>query len=355
MSRSMKSCNENIFRKFYEYVFDLSDYGVDATFKRCIKTTDEDKKILKHAKIVGICVLSVNAFFVKAEFEERLYIISIGLNLRYVSDDAFNELDLNAGFASLVLGETSVRLLDNAKGEEIVDSVLYPGSNKDEILYIDFSKVVPYFPKIQAFICNSAIDSSVNIVNFAILFLLWNPKNLFLEFSKETLSSIEMLVVGFDSIFPIRQVLYALTSSKWEHAFLEIYRCIEFFYDDFIMHKIYVQSNSSVTYLNFAELYKQLPMLRPKEEAIIKLMFKTLNTNAQVITDYYASITKEKPDTSFAAGWVYGLRNCIVHCRKIDDREVPVSIDWDIVLRGLVEIVRGLNDIFKPLIKTNDV
>lgn len=354
MSRSMKECNEKIFKKIYDFIFEFSDHSVDTAFKRCIKTTDNDKEFLKKARIIDECVISINSFFLKIVFEENIYIISAGFSLRHILEDSFTEIDLNAGLISLVLGETSVRLLDTSPCEEIVDKLLYQGRSKDEVLYVDYTQTLPYFPKIHAFSCDHSIDNGANAVNFSVLFLLWNPKNLYLEYSKESLSSIETIVGSFDNVFPARQVLYALTSSKWEHAFLEIYRCIEFFYDDFIMHQIYAQSRCSVPYFNFTEVYKNLPIPRPREKEIIKLMFETLHVHSQAISAYHASITHEKSTPSSAASWIYELRNCIVHSRNIDTEAAPIEIDWNIVLCCLANIILGLNNIFKPLMAGTD-
>jgi hypothetical protein len=161
----------------------------------------------------------------------------------------------------------------------------------------------------------------------------------------ESIASIllELLDADVGSLFSA-SIYRSITASHWVHAYLELYRCIEYFYP-----VTYVEELAGVLGVSsqesLGESLVQILNWRPHEEhALARILSKVDPMSLQDLAmSFNISGNEESESSSLAqqlARIVYKTRNSIAHHRV--GLEGPPSTDWNQAIRGLCCIVREL-------------
>ena len=183
------------------------------------------------------------------------------------------------------------------------------------------------------------------------------PSNLTLTFSEDTLIKFKRLFEDF----PVTSeaVFRGLTSTHWEHVFLELYRCIERLYHIPFIKELCNSMGNIYSTSDLARLIDRELTWHPNEEIAIIRLLKSLGIHS-IIDEFMKTFTIPEPviilDAEKAvdqneiarakyqslsqtiAKEIYKLRNNIAHWRPIGDGntvsnwENLVSLTCDLVI-----------------------
>lgn len=140
-------------------------------------------------------------------------------------------------------------------------------------------------------------------------------------------------------LFPYELILRAIVERKWDNAFLEIYRCIEFLLPfpkiNELKNKLKLDSHCS----EISEVIEDVLGWRPTEEGALQGLFKDLPPNLLIDFEisFNTELSEKKFDNKKAASLVYKLRNDCVHFRPIQRASsLRSSVKWKTLLHTML-------------------
>lgn len=140
---------------------------------------------------------------------------------------------------------------------------------------------------------------------------------------------------------PYDCILDATISSRWTHAFLELYRCIEYLYGIPESKKL----ASSIEHLSPAgELLQSLREhigWKPFEYSAIKSIFSEIDE--EIIRDLAESLSlSEECCAEKVSSRLYKLRNSVVHFRTGDQKKQALNVEWQKICISLCKIIKNI-------------
>lgn len=158
---------------------------------------------------------------------------------------------------------------------------------------------------------------------------------------------LELLDADIGSLFS-SSIYRSITASHWVHAYLELYRCIEYYYPVTYVEELAGMLGIS-GHESLGESLVQILNWKPHEEhALARLLSKVDLTSLQVLAMSFKTDENEKIDSDSLsqqlAKVVYKTRNSIAHHRV--GIKGPPSTDWNQAIRGLCCIVRELQKLY---------
>ncbi len=157
-----------------------------------------------------------------------------------------------------------------------------------------------------------------------------DPKNLALLFSQDTLDKFENIFLFGSRAIPYDNLVQCCYSVSWDHAFLEVYRCIERLYPIPALNALHtgigLPRTSGLTVLDLGEKVEKELHWRAQEEGSLEKIF---NKSPKKYIAHLKSIKNKNPQMSGmnTPKWFYQIRNNIVHFRlanqsvNMDDKE----------------------------------
>ena len=183
------------------------------------------------------------------------------------------------------------------------------------------------------------------------LFLCENHNLLSLKFNDvDTLTNIKFIFELYGDLISI-PIFRGLTSTNWDHFFLEFYRCIERLYG-YPVIKSFIESinpTNSPT-LDFDLLIKQNEQhynVKPNEENALISLLKHQECSSS-ITEFALnySITSTENKVEKIAKRIYKRRNSIAHWRKaLDDETLKVD---ELLIKNISSFIISLYQIYSP-------
>src|SRR5262249_2045360 len=151
---------------------------------------------------------------------------------------------------------------------------------------------------------------------------LWALKareTIILPFSNDTLEALEGLLTEGIQNLPSQNLLRGLQCAHWQHAFLEVYRGIERLFTFQHIEQLHRERSLAISLLEFAAKIEKATGWRPREEEAIGKLLDPCPAGAQVLFDgvrgeLLGSLTQAIP------GWIYDLRNSVVHFRPASEQ-----------------------------------
>lgn len=311
----MIEVNKAAFSNLTEQLIQMKPLVVE-TAKRYIATNDNEKLWIKNAEILDILHVTPNVRLVEIELEDVKYFAVIGATLDSSSFDnsVMEEIELNAGFLTLLVSLGSLKLDKKANHLEFYNDILF--QHKD-INYKghDFNDLLPFLEQVHLFSAPqySAIRQN-KISRMACYVFAKNSTQLVLDFDENVTDIIsELAIVGSENI-SYKIMLGCLFSTTYKHAFLELYRIIERLFPINYLKEFHSISGTNLTFLKFTSELEKITSWKPKEdEAIEKIFESTKPTTKKYFEDFHNSSAELQSlkDSKF----FYNLRNSIVHFR----------------------------------------
>jgi hypothetical protein len=120
----MIAANVSIFEKIADFTKKYDD-NLNFTTRRCIKTTDDDKKWLKNLEIVREQLISPKLKTALFEFEGQQYFVVVGCQHQQdiELENVVEFTEMNAGIFTALLFELKIPLIQKANYLDMIEDV----------------------------------------------------------------------------------------------------------------------------------------------------------------------------------------------------------------------------------------
>jgi hypothetical protein len=239
MANSMIDCNKTVFSKLRPHVAQVSGLLLGSSAIRYIKTSVVEKRWLQFSDMLMFenCYPGKTAILI--EYNRRFYIgLSEHPNFKKVFsklvisniDEDGRELNDNSGLHTFVYScdNVNINLIDDI-GNELANNIF-----GREMEY-ELKDIKPYFPQYDFWEIESNIKISPTITYciygcYIIEQKLQSSGKFILGFEDDTLLKYKNSFESYCGFFIGKNLLNSLQSTKWEHAYLELYRTLENLY-----------------------------------------------------------------------------------------------------------------------------
>ncbi|NDP38519.1 MAG: hypothetical protein GZ093_07175 [Rhodoferax sp.] len=274
-----------------------------------------------------------------AVFANEHYIVCSGLKPELLESD-FEYCEINTGLFCAAIVELNINpIISETTGLELAENIFIPIENISEKgMGYDLSIVTKYFPEISIYKIHSKSPffSLAPALQRVGLFVVTKCSVLqSLNWSQAGLEIARVVCTLEVDIFPYELVLRAITERKWDHAFLEIYRSIEFLYPFPKINELKNKLKLSLPSEAISEIVEDVLSWRPVEEAALQGLLKNLPLN--LLNEFKLAFDSEAKITGFdnkkAASLIYKLRNDCVHFRPVQkSSSLRSNVNWEILL-----------------------
>ncbi|MEC3619697.1 hypothetical protein P9152_05850 [Bacillus subtilis] len=316
MARNIIDTIKKIFNNLESQISDEDKLRISPAKKRSISPpspeyTESNMKVLKNCKVSYKILLNNNTSIFGLTFDNKTYVLILGESqlesefspgFLVKSSDTMNFAD---GFKLFAISEELVTLnSDNDLSLNLIDRLF--GLVPDEQLNIEYNinEILSFYPNFEVWEIDKDIFDIKNENDLYRIYILWrisNEKELVdshkfsLKFLYNTLEQFVKLTQNSNSKH-IAKVLYrAISSTSWEHCYLELYRCIENLYT--VYHIDYLQDRLKTDTNNIASSLEDIGFKSPEGKDVIKI-FRKLNINQYLLKklkeEVFSNKTSEK-------------------------------------------------------------
>jgi hypothetical protein len=328
------------------YAIDRSSAAASSpeTQARWIKTSPEERLWLENAEFIAVEAISSRLKFATIGYGGKHYLVVLGASSPPPFSENLVPFSVNAGLATAIIAELSPPFKVGATWLDVEQSILplkrgdagYDGHDVNDVLAL-FEPVLLYE------IDSNAPFNSTQVQRAACFWSLFSEEML-LPFSAETKEIYLQVVLESDASVPFRNVISSLYSGHWQHSFLEIYRCIEALYAIPVIEALHRELNLTIPLLDFIAKIESHSGWRPREEdALGKLYSVCDDPTVSKIQSCFPLQADQKP-----AGWMYNLRNSVVHFRPATQKIDLTEDQWNRVVQGTLLLVKEVYSKFKP-------
>ena len=345
MSRNKIATNSALFAALAQRVAPerVQALGLDMGAARYVKTTVEESLMLEHGVVAAHAFCLPGKAVAVVTHASRVLIALPGDFPETVTfRDYVGLISDDAGLATVLWGEGLVSpRYDVDLGDELAERVFGRAGG------YDLAELRGYFQPVTVLEVDgttfppAAAGTPERILGLA---LCDAPHTLALPFLPDTLQEIRIVLEDTRLAFVSGAMFRALTATHWEHAFLEMYRCLERLFSIPYARDLARSASYGPSAGTMAELASIHLNWRPREdEAIVKVL--SLVQNSQTLSDITAALQAGGAATSGspaerAGRQIYGARNAIAHFRPA---LAGASADaWDRALHGMCAVNREL-------------
>jgi hypothetical protein len=357
MSRNMTNANRLLFERLIRSAPDGLRENIAHQLSRWVESSDYDKEIIKYSTVDASDLgAGCHGALVSNARLGKLWAILPGQPDLSQLDNQIRGaslVDLNAGWMTL-LGSQEWFLIkeDRYQREQIVDLL---GDREGAYSFEEIQGFYAGYHIIDVSSVPRSSDHDDLLLRIAAASELvgCTYKLAFDESIAPIL--LELLDADVSALFS-SSIYRSITASHWVHAYLELYRCIEYYYP-----VTYVEELAGALGISGHEsLGKSIVQIlnwKPHEEhALTRLLSKVDLTSLQVLaTSFNADESEGINSDSLSqqlAKIVYKTRNSIAH-HRVGLKGLP-NTDWNQAIRGLCCIVRELQKLY-PEEKKSDV
>ncbi len=343
MTRNMTRANEVLFHTLHD-LLPVDIKNATALGKRWIRTTDAEKDWLQNVVFSYDQMLRFDEHrqFLIATHNSITYLVCIGLTIQSPPEE-FQEIPKNAGLFGALVFELKLSPLEkDGLGFSLAENIFVPIQHSSKGTPYNLEDITSYFPDITTYRIHSnspLLKGQSSLYRIGLFATANCPILQSLKWSQASLNTIqEICTVDTDS-FPHELILRALIEKKFEHAYLEIYRSIEFLYPIPKINKLKTVLGLSGTPEDLSEKIENILGWRPTEEGAIQHLFNDFA--APLVEDFRDAFGVNNPDQDFtavnAASLVYRLRNDCVHFRPINKKSPLLNkVDWEKLLQTML-------------------
>jgi len=316
---------------------------------RWIKTNDVEKSWLKNVEWIAEFRFDPNNWIIQCRHEDALYYITVGFELNDLTDqEPLQDVDLNAGLFTALLAEKEI-VRPDVDEIEVLDRALIPVGHgydgqhwedlRDLCRPIALLSVVSDTPMSEAKSAESALQRSA-------LYCMASAKKMrSLPYSSRAIDYCKTLASDIDARVPWGLLAYALVAVRWDHAYLEVYRCIERL---FPLPKVLELKHALQVHCPGLSLSKDIEGTlgwRQREEDGMISLFEAVDALSCRFYGAYSAHWTDGPGGHTAksmAQHFYKLRNSIVHFRPITEQQSFTYERWAVVMEHFIELTAEL-------------
>jgi len=305
----------------------------------------EDAKLLAEASATAV-VVTRQVRFVRIEQADMLYFCTFGLPEPEESLAGLEIVPLTPGILTLAVLEAGVRPSRTVTAAMIKDAVddYYVGNDLGYDGH-ELDDVSSFFPSIVVY---RAIDTLefhriTERVLGSILVRTYLDGPIPLE--PDTVSNLARVFEAESPLIPFRNLIQGILSISWENLFVEIYRCVEQLYALPRVGRLKAAITYAASARELATILEDHLSWYPKEEEAFRALVR--GCDEALVSVICAGLTGGQSDThdgrcDAAVRELYSLRNRIVHYRPAHELIVKSDADWNIIVRGMLDVVSHL-------------
>lgn len=171
-----------------------------------------------------------------------------------------------------------------------------------------------------------------------------------LAISGTTLTTCQTIALDHRSQIPFALMAHALVAVRWEHCFLEFYRCIERLFSLPTVVSLKGELGIAVAGVAVSSILEKIIGWRKNEEAGLLTLLEECDAVCRRFHRLYIHLdeTMHRDYTAKSvATYVYQLRNSIVHYRPATDLPELEDAAWVELVNFLIDLVVGLYTKFR--------
>ena len=347
MTRNMVDVNIELFGRLKRWL--PADYRQsDGVVKRYISTSKSEKNWLQNVSFStdSDLAFSMQQQVCVAKLESDSYLLCIGFKPDFSSEE-FVYQESNAGlFCAAVVALNLEPTAVTNMGYELAEKIFYPVDiNISTTVAYEWEIISEFFPKFYLFKIPSgspflALEELSTRVG---LFALARTASLRpLLWSSSALEIVQEICSTENKHFPINLVLHAILERKWEHAFLDIYRCVEFLFPFPKANELKRALQLETTTSDVSYQIESVLGWRQQEDVALSTLFSKLPPEQLNLIEQALGITPEevsaaKDTWKFVAKRIYKLRNDCVHYRPVQSRsQLKTAVNWPVLVQELL-------------------
>lgn len=345
MARNMVRTNEAAFRVLSDRLVSLQ--AEDA--KRWVKTNEVEKAWLKNVEWIDEFRFDPNNWIIQCRHEDLLYYVTVGFELDDLSDQSpLQEAELNAGLFTALLAEKEI-VRQDVDEIEVLDRALIPAGDgydgqhledlRDLCRPISLLSVAFDTPMSEAKSAESALHRTA-------LYCMASAKKMrSLPYSSRAIDRCKVLAADIDARVPWGMLAYALVAVRWDHAYLDVYRCIERLFPLPKMLELKQALQVRSPGLGLSKDIEGALGWRQREEDGMTSLFEAVDALCFRFYSAYSAHWTDGPEKytpKSMALHFYKLRNSIVHFRPITEQRPFTYERWGVVLENFIELTEEL-------------
>lgn len=332
----MKDANQRVFQRLAGFAGQIA---VDSSkSKKYIKSSEYDKYWLKSVDFLCNEDLFVDRhrFFLLASIASEKYIVQVGFGpARDVDEDLVLQPNNGGLFVALAASCELPLLNSDGLSLELDDKVFLP-SEEGEKIGFDYFDIDRYFVKyflykIQPSSSLLHEDNAIALQKSALYLLGSSPEAVYLSVSEKTFLSLRSTARLDVGIFPFDRVFRAFIERRYEHAFLDLYRCLEMLFSlkkiDILRERLKLHSR----HFDISADVEAALGWRPTEKGALKVIIDQFPR--EVVTLLEGGF-KNTADTCTN---IYDLRNECVHFRPLQKKSnLAKQVNWIVLLEAMM-------------------
>jgi hypothetical protein len=343
MARNMIDANISIFKKMADFTKKYDD-NINLETRRCIKTTDDEKKWLKNLVIVKEQLISPKLKTALFEFEGWQYFVVVGYQHQedIELENVVEFTEMNAGIFTALIFELKVPLIQKANYLEMIEDIFYESS--EQTIRYELSSVIKFFEPLCVYRidndCPFNVGKDEDLIKLSGFYILKNRQLISLGFSSNTLNKFEKIFFEGSEAIPYENLLLSLVSIAWKYSFLDIYRCIERLFCISALEEFHTKLQITYSILQFSTDIEDHIDWRPKEDkSLNKIIEKSPEEATNLLREIKVFVHGEAEGNH--GDLMYKIRNSIVHFRGTSEAMYSLLNDlyWDKLINSALLIV----------------
>jgi hypothetical protein len=340
MPRNKINSNQRIFSRLKDRAADSSRQVDHLSEARWIGTNDDEKNWLTDSKVEEISNFSRRVKTARFSFLGKNYFAAVGFEQQIEDNEIFVPINLNAGIGTALIDELDVPVVESTDPLKIINEVLALHKGCGGYAGHDFRSIANFFEPVLIY--EISPDSPIkadDLTRLSFSWILGNGERIILPLSNKTREQIENLAATGAASVPFDVLLNCIQSAQWPHAFLEAYRCVERLFSFQVIEDLHKELAIPISLLSFAEKIENAIGWRPREEQAIERIFTLLPADAQALME---TVKDQFNPTEKIHGWVYDLRNSVVHFRPATRQLNLSDRQWDEMIRATFLLIGKL-------------
>lgn len=335
MARNMKSANKRVFERLAGYV-DSETLEASKSVKFIISTTEE-KDWLKSVSFIRNEDLFIDRQrgFALATYSGARYILQIGFGPAHGLDEDLTLIPNNSGIFVALASEFDLPIIErNDLKWELKNEVFLP-SDQAEMTGFDFLNIEKFFQSYHIYKLAPAStlsdeDLVLTLQKSALYMLGHSPEAVYLKTTARTLESLRTLARLDVRALPFDRVFRAFIERRYEHAFLDLYRCLEMLYSLKKIDELKSNLNSDLKHFELSAVIESTLGWRPIEKsALIEIVNQFPKESIEQLKQSF------KGDAEICTN-IYNLRNECVHFRPLQKlSNLAKDVDWVRLLESM--------------------
>lgn len=347
MSRNKKLANSQLFQKLADRV---TERAIPKALRYVSTVEGDEREWLVDGVIVGEVRFDTVNRVLRVKKNDRSCYVLVNLDAPRELPDGLSLEALNAGIFTMLGAECDL-VLPAIDELHLHENVFIPSTS--DYTGHSWETLAPFFHKLSVIAIDQGgpFDNDAAIERIALFLGASVPSIRTLAFDKTTLEACSELSLDERSEVPALLLAHALAAVRWEHCFLEIYRCVERLLSLPSMIELKGDLGISQTAIELSAALERVIGWRKTEEHGLIALFEECDAACKhlhrKLVELIPTLHKDY-SSKVVAVYIYKLRNAIVHYRPATALPSLPEQTWRLLVDFLVEIVTMLYAKFRP-------